>query len=104
MANHPNQSAQTICIVNDGQYCWGAKWVDLRSAMERLGWTRDGSFWSAPPAERRPEDGQTDHYTELCELVQPAPGFDPEDDINEAGCAHLYYRPDMGGTWEYDAG
>jgi hypothetical protein len=93
-------SDATVCIVNDGQYCWGASWSDLQAAMTRLGWwTQDGEMWVAPTPLGEDEDA----YTTLCKNVQPQAGYAPGDfPVDETGCAHLIYRPDLNGAWEYE--
>lgn len=87
----------TICIVGDGTFRWGASWCDLHTAMVRLGWTREGSRWTEPPEVRDPEVEQ-DHYTDLCQTVQPVPGFEPLATFDDRPHASLQWMPD-GNYW-----
>lgn len=100
MNNHPNRGT-AIIIVNDGQYRWGADRHELIAAMERMGWTREGSRWTEPATSGDP----TEAYTDLCQAVQPLPGYDPEQNSDAWDILPtLTTREDMGhGVWLYSA-
>ncbi|HYD30167.1 MAG TPA: hypothetical protein VEB64_04840 [Azospirillaceae bacterium] len=89
-----------IVIVNDGQYRWGADRQALEAAMERLGWAKDGRRrWIEPEGDD--EDDPMAAYTALCQEVQPAPGYEPENNSEEwDDLDTLTFREDLGqGVW-----
>ena len=92
-----------IVIVNDGQYRWGTERANLEAAMERRGWTRKGNRWIEP--ELRDEDYEDDPagaYTTLCQDVQPAEGYGPDDRFDDGDLPVLQFREDLGrGVWSY---
>lgn len=97
MTNHPN-----IVIVNDGQYRWGADRTELLASLERLGWIRHGSQWTEPASSA--DDDPTSAYTDLCQIVQPAVGYGPDDRGDWDALAQFTARDDMGrGVWQYSA-
>lgn len=65
---------KNIIIVNDGAYRWGANRTDLVTAMERLGWTHEGRYWTEPDVED--ENDPAAAYTALCAAVSPLAGMD----------------------------
>ena len=80
---------QQIVIVNDGQQSWGVDASKLLSALHALGWTRDGDLWI---------EGSEDSYMALCSVLDPAPGYEPEnvsDDWHDL--PEFAYLPARGG-------
>lgn len=84
-----------IVIVNDGQYRWGVERPRLYAGLRALGWAQSDHRWAEP----EPVDGDdaTAAYTALCQHVQPAPGYDPDDAADAwERLPEFVFRPDLG--------
>lgn len=91
-----------IVVVSDGQYRWGAERPRLEGALAELGWRREGDRWIEP--ERGTDEDATAAYTALCQRVQPASGYDPDDASDDwDDLPTLTFRPDLGEhIWSVD--
>lgn len=85
-------------IVNDGQMQWIADQRELRSALESLGWSRDGSRWTEPEGYDPSACDAEAPYTILCDHCS-----DRSDEITEKereDMPSFTWRPDWN-CWQF---